>query len=195
MSLMCSVSTGTRVRGIVLVVLLLLVASVVVAFPAWAYVPDTPKRPYYADSLEHTYYISTSTLASSQQTNAKDAMNYLGDNTSMTVKAVSLTTSTDVYMYGAWPTTAPYTSYYAWTTCINASNDTFCDRFRISINRNKTHNNWRSVFCHEIGHTLGFGHPGGNNSDATAAEKTCMRSSPDVTVYSDNDRFWINWWY
>jgi len=37
--------------------------------------------------------------------------------------------------------------------------------------------------------------PGGKNSDATATEKTCMRSNPDVTTYSDNDRFWINWWY
>ena len=64
-----------------------------------------------------------------------------------------------------------------------------------SVNRNKPHNNYLSLFCHEIGHTRGFGHPGSLNSDATPAEKTCMRSSPDVTTYSDNDRFWINWFY
>lgn len=172
-----------------------LVGSLTAASGAWAYVPSVPKQPYYADSLTHTYSLSSSSLTSTQRSAATAAMNYLGSSTNMTTQAVAQTATTDVVINGSWPSTAPYNSYYAWTTCSKALNSSYCDRFRIAVNRNKSHSNWRSLFCHEIGHTLGFQNPGGKNSDATSEEKTCMRSSPDVIVYAAEDRAWINWWY
>lgn len=177
-----------RVGGTTAVVLVLMALSTAGVSAA---VPAVPKQPYYADNVNVTYFVSPM-LPTAQSTAAVGALNYLGTSSDFYVTSVPLDTITDVYAAPSYPTVAPYNSYFAWTTCINANSATICNAFRIDVNQNKPHSYYRSLFCHELGHTIGFGHPGGKNSDATTAEKTCMRSSPDVQVYAAADISWIN---
>ena len=122
-------------------------------------------------------------------------MSYLGSSTAMTTsRTTSLTSSTDVVVGAGYYNYGDYASWYAWTTCTKKVSNTSCDRHDIIINTKNPHSNYRSVMCHEIGHSIGMGHAPAKNSYFTVASgrRSCMRGSPDVVSYSAGDRYRIN---
>lgn len=148
----------------------------------------------YADNSNHTYYLSPVTNAT-EKLHLRNAMNWLASNTDMTVKEESFSeysSTTDIFMASQYRSDAPFSTYYAWVTCVKTLSGNKCDRWDLIINRKNPHANLRAVACHEIGHTVGLAHLSGSNSSYSLPNRSCMRSNPDHNYLSLHDIAHIN---
>lgn len=154
----------------------------------------------YADSSHHTFWYSQTTLGSTRYTAAEEARTYsLANNTDMTTALVPTnqylpTTDVTVIMQNG----ALHPTWYAWTECKPGYDlGSVCDAFIVSLSTTVGHSNYRSLMCHEFGHTIGLKDGqnatyGPNSSSSNSTDRSCMRSSPDWNYYSNHDRGHIN---
>lgn len=173
--------------------MLLIVATLFACPASAASVTDAPFVGPYPDNKEHTYFIS-SKLSTTQADAATWSMNYLDTATDMyDTKMTTKTSNTDV-VFWAGTYAGDYAKTYAWKVCVALVSEKSdkCQQATVTINNYLPHSNYKSVLCHEVGHTLGFGHAGGANKDTTTANKTCLRDTPDVTKYATADISKIN---
>jgi len=146
----------------------------------------------YADNSHHTYFLSAG-LYASEKTGIRNAMIYsLGSDTDMTVAEVAQGPKVDAWFFDAIKTTGDEANYYAWTVCLTPMSGNKCDHFAIAFNHVNPHSNYRSLACHEIGHSVGLGHAKGKNSTRPSNKRSCLRTDPDHVWFSDHDRSHIN---
>lgn len=148
---------------------------------------DSMGQQWHEDS-SHAVYIHPN-MRTNDSNGMTSALNYILSPTSMNVSIVASTTGADVdvRIVSGLPS-----NVLAQTPCIVSVNSSFCRKWQIQYSANL--NNVSSVpialACHELGHTLGFGHGGLNdlNSGYVPVERTCLRGGPDVYQYAARDK-------
>ncbi|MEN8651237.1 hypothetical protein ABCR94_11475 [Streptomyces sp. 21So2-11] len=147
--------------------------------------------PGYADNKAHSFFYDDD-LSSAQRAGMGWARTKSLAPTDMTTSVNSAyNKQVDVWGYATWRPTGDQRSWYAWTTCIKQAGSK-CDQHTIVFNHKLPHSNYKSLSCHEIGHSVGLGHHSGKNSSYSSATRSCLRGNPDHTYYSSHDKSHIN---
>ncbi|MDW8807474.1 hypothetical protein P1P68_22465 [Streptomyces scabiei] len=150
--------------------------------------------PLYADNSGHSFFYDDD-LSSGQRSGMGWARtNSLGPTDMTTSVNSGYNSQVDVWAYSTWNPTGDQVDWYAWTTCIKkvSGSSSKCDQFTIVFNNREPHSNYKSLSCHEIGHSVGLGHHSGKNSSFASGNRSCLRGSPDHTAYSSHDKSHIN---
>ncbi|WP_262387153.1 hypothetical protein [Streptomyces sp. TRM49041] len=151
--------------------------------------------PLFADNKAHSFFYDDD-LSSKQRSGMDWARKKsLAGPTDMTTSVNrSYNKQVDVWSYATWNPTGDQKKWYAWTTCVKrvSGSSKKCDQFTIVFNNKVPHSNYKSLSCHEIGHSVGLGHASGKNSSYTSANRSCMRGNPDHNYYSKHDKKHIN---
>ncbi|MCH0540079.1 hypothetical protein I3F58_10970 [Streptomyces sp. MUM 203J] len=151
--------------------------------------------PTYADNKAHSFFYDDD-LSKAQRSGMDWARrNSLGAKTDMTTSVnKKYNRQVDVWVYATWRPTGDQKHWYAWTTCVKrvSGSSSKCDQHTIVINHKLPHSNYKSLSCHEIGHSVGLGHSKGKNSSYKSADRSCMRGNPDHNYYARHDKKHIN---
>ncbi len=151
--------------------------------------------PYYTDDARMDFHISSNVDYSTHnglRSAINGAMQKLDTQTDIYDVSASNVAGTDILFSATYRSDAPYSGYYAWTSCTRPASTSVCDGFQIVFNDRNPHPYVPSLACHEIGHAVGLQHQPGNNSAFVTSARTCMRSNPDVNQYSSHDVGHIN---
>lgn len=151
---------------------------------------------WYADSSYHDFWYSYTNLGSARYNGIRNARLYSLENTDMrTAQKSQYSTTVDVAVIMKTPN-PDQRGWYAWTYCPRKVSSTRCGQHIIAFSTTVSHSNYWSLACHEIGHTVGLkdgqASTYGHNSSSTSPNRSCMRSRPDWTYYSNHDKGHIN---
>ncbi|WP_241518712.1 hypothetical protein [Streptomyces sp. CB03238] len=150
--------------------------------------------PTFADNKAHSFFFDDD-LSSGQRNGMDWARKNSLAPTDMTTSLDSrYNNQVDVWAYATWNPTGDQKNWYAWTTCVKkvSGSSSKCDQFTIVFNHKIPHSNYKSLSCHEIGHSVGLGHASGKNSSYSSANRSCMRGNPDHNYYANHDKNHIN---
>ena len=146
----------------------------------------------HADNKAHSFFFDDD-LSAAQKSGVDWARKNSLAPTDMTTSVnTTYNTKVDVWVYSTWNPPADLRNAYAWASCIKRVNAAKCDQHELVINNKLPHSNYKSLGCHEIGHTVGLGHASGKNSSYSTPNRSCMRGNPDHNYYSTHDKNHIN---
>ncbi|WP_344361154.1 hypothetical protein [Streptomyces gobitricini] len=148
--------------------------------------------PTFADNKAHSFFFDDD-LSKKQRSGMDWARKNSLAPTDMTTSVNrTYNKQVDVWTYATWNPTGDQKNWYAWTTCVKRASGSKCDQFTIVFNHKVPHSNYKSLSCHEIGHSVGLGHASGKNSSYSSANRSCMRGNPDHNYYAKHDKNHIN---